>query len=327
MARVPRHTELQNLVLATTTRQKYDNATTKFLDWCEDNGEDADTAEELDEVLNEYIHHLYHSGGSKSTAINALYGVARYLPGTSALLPLSRRAIRGWSKATPPTPWAPLTWDLTVTIAIQFVRAGRMDFAVATVLAFDCLLRISEFCKLQVSDVAFPGDLRMGIGFDEAALRLRSTKTGPNKSVRILTPAVHKLLRWWCSTRPASGPLFAFSAPQYRRAFRSICDGLGLDRTYVPHSLRHGGATALFNATKNIGLVMHHGRWAAERSARHYIQDGCAILISLNVPEKLARAARVLAKDLIGNLRRAVARSGGGSFGPHQVNYKTFCPA
>ena len=115
MARVPRHTELQNLVLAKSTRQKYDNATTKFLEWCEDNDEDADTAEELDEVLNEYIHHLYHSGGSKSTAINALYGVARYLPGNNALLPLSRRAIRGWSKATPPTPWAPLTWDLTVT--------------------------------------------------------------------------------------------------------------------------------------------------------------------------------------------------------------------
>ena len=192
MARVPRHTELQNLVLAKSTRQKYDNATTKFLEWCEDNDEDADTAEELDEVLNEYIHHLYHSGGSKSTAINALYGVARYLPGNNALLPLSRRAIRGWSKATPPTPWAPLTWDLTVTIAVQFARAGRMDFAVATVLAFDCLLRISEFCNLQVSDVAFPGDLRMGAGFDEAALRLRSTKTGPNKSAQASTLVVQQ---------------------------------------------------------------------------------------------------------------------------------------
>jgi len=301
----PRSTALHDAAYKKSTMMKYKSAVRTFVAWCEDNGESAETVDELDELLNEFTHHLYENDGKKSTAGNAFYGTLRLLLGAKSRshFPLTRLALRGWSKLQPPRSWSPLTWDLTCLMAVQFARAGRLDFAIAVLLSFDCLLRISELIGLQTDDVSDPGVTQM-------ALRLRKTKTGLNKYAKLRKTETTVLLRLWLK-RCASGKLFDFSAQQFRRAFRGVCQGIGLDDSYVPHSCRHGGATELFEETQDLQLVMIYGRWAVESSARAYIQDGRALLIAKKIAAVTSKAACVFRSDLLRALASAVALSGG----------------
>ena len=90
------------------------------------------------------------------------------------------------------------------------------------------------------------------------------------------------------------GPLFAFNADTFRRRFKSTCKLLGLTADYVPHSLRHGGATHDFMMGVPIDTIMHHGRWAATKTARHYIQAGRSLLLDTKVPAGVAAIARLM---------------------------------
>jgi integrase len=301
---VSRSTALHDAAYKQSTMAKYKAAVRTFVAWCENNGETAETVDELDEVLNEFAHHLYENNGKKATASNAFYGTLRLLIGVKSQpqFPRTRLALKGWTKLQPPRPWSPLTWDLTCLIAVQFTRAGRLDFAVGVILSFDCLLRISELIGLHVDDV--------GDSDSAMALRLRKTKTGDNKYAKLRKAETKALLRCWLK-RKESGKLFDFSAQQFRRAFRGICQGIGLDDSYVPHSCRHGGATELFEQTQDLQLVMIYGRWAVESSARAYIQDGRALLISKKVSTLTAKAARVFGGDLLRALANAAALCGG----------------
>jgi len=75
------------------------------------------------------------------------------------------------------------------------------------------------------------------------------------------------------------------------------CAELRLPAAYVPHSLRHGGATRLKMRGVPLEEVMQRGRWAVSPSARHYIQAGEAMLLSVAVPRAVAERARELAAD------------------------------
>ena len=69
-------------------------------------------------------------------------------------------------------------------------------------------------------------------------------------------------------------------------------------REYVPHSLRHGGATRLFLLHVPLEDIMMRGRWASSKSARLYVQSSRAMLMSMRAPRVLADAAMALAQDV-----------------------------
>ena len=81
---------------------------------------------------------------------------------------------------------------------------------------------------------------------------------------------------------------------------------------FVWHSFRHGGASRAFLAGREMSEIIVRGRWAAESSARHYVQAGRQMLLVLALPPSIAAlAARVeragllvlLAPDLLARLR------------------------
>lgn len=308
----PRRTELHRAALAASTLDKYTRATRKFIQWCRENGEDARTVPELDELLNEYTHHCWEFGGNKSNAVNALWGTIHFLFGVhSYQFPMTLRCLKGWNKLQPSQPWAPLTWEQACVIAVHFTLRGRFDMAVGCLLAFDCLLRNGEMTHLHVADIAFESDPRIGSSFPDVGLRLRKTKGGPNQYTKLRRPEVKDLLREWISTRHGS-MLFDFTSDDFRRVFRAICNDLGFSNMYVPHSLRHGGATDLWLLTRDLDRVMIAGRWKSKRSARHYIQDCCALLMALSILPSVTSAGKAFASDIRRALALAVARSGGG---------------
>jgi integrase len=287
---------LQVAVLSKATRSKYSEAVSGFAAWCEEQGDEADDEEALDDLVSEYFHCLYDRGLGRSKAAATLYGMYGFDERLRGKLVLSERALLGWSKLQPSKPYPPLSYDLAVLISVHLAWRQWGPLAVGTLLAFDCMLRIGELLAIVKEDVAVGGDVRVGGQFvDRVVVRLRRTKTGKEQWSEVRSGAVKVLLRKLVLATEDGQRLFPVSPSEYRRRFKLACRCLGLDAGYVPHSLRHGGATWLHMQGVGLEDIMQMGRWAGSRSARRYIQSGRALLLSVAVPERAAEAARVLA--------------------------------
>jgi len=109
---------------------------------------------------------------------------------------MSAQALLAWKRLHPGERHPPLTWSLTVAVAAQLARWGRVDMAVGTLLAFAALLRIGELCSLRVEDLLDAGadDARVDSQFT-SGVRLRSTKTADNLFAELHNAEVLQLLR------------------------------------------------------------------------------------------------------------------------------------
>jgi integrase len=126
-------------------------------------------------------------------------------------------------------------------------------------------------------------------------------------------PAVSAALLYYLRSSPFSAEqrIFPFSPDRFRRLLRRVADSLGVGHTpYVPHSLRHGGATCDFLRGDSIEQIMFRGRWKSMESARRYIQTGRAIMATVDVPVQLNHSGSVLAGSLaavMAHLQRSVS--------------------
>ena len=246
----------------------------------------------LDRRLAQYIEHLHAAGGSFDYASHALNGVVFHRPNMRLKLGESRLRLRGWGRIRKTTSHPPLTWELAVMFAVTMAQSGFHSSAIALLLSFDCYLRVGEMVRLTRADVIMPNDPRMGRSHTAMALRLGRTKTGLNQWVSIRDTAVADLLQFWMQRTArgarSSDSVFPFSPTHFRRLLRSTAVALGVGHIpYVPHSLRHGGATADFLGGSTIEQVMFRGRWKSMESARRYIQAGRALLAMQEVPREL----------------------------------------
>jgi hypothetical protein len=196
-------------------------------------------------------------------------------------------------------PWCQLPTSL-VAPGNCYPRAGGSPrrpgwHGVAVLLAFDCLLRASELTGLRREDVLDSAATDARVSEQRGVLlALRHTKTGSYKSVLVLDRSVIALLRVVVAATSPGALLFLFSTGSFRRAIRRACAQPGLSSEYVPHSLRHGGATLLHAAWHEHGSC--HGRWASSKFA--YIQQGPAMLMAMDVPAGVAAAAALAGHPL-----------------------------
>jgi integrase len=97
--------------------------------------------------------------------------------------------------------------------------------------------------------------------------------------------------------------LFPFSPAQFRNILKSTCSNLSLSNRYVPHSLRHGGATRYHHVHGwSIEDVLERGRWQSVKSARRYIQSGVAMLMSMDTPTHISKIAIDMSRDPYHNI-------------------------
>lgn len=296
------HRFLLEATCAPSTIVKYKQAVSKFVSWCSENRLKAKTLIQLDELVTDYFHDYYerNDGKGKGLASATLYGIEKFIPRSKDKLLTAELALRGWNRKHPAVSYPPLTWDLAVVIATQMLRHGYMRHAIGVVLAFDCFLRVGELVDLRKSDVADAGDVRMGAEYRKMVLRLRHTKTGNNQWVEVYDTQVQWLLRQLVKSCPnGESRLFPFTAYAFRTLFKQVCQELGLSNSYVPHSLRHGGATRWHLQGKSIEDILLRGRWSSNKSARRYIQAGQAMLMSVSVPSRIAEAGRILSRNIL----------------------------
>jgi integrase len=280
-----------------------------FVMWCDKNGESPTDLEELDEVVCDYIHWLWESNGKskagKAAAKLLINGISFFLNGSRGKLFNSDKAVRGWDKLAPSVSYPPLTWPLCCAMAVKLARCGYFLHGLAVLLQFDCFLRISELTRLKVSDIALPGDSRVPEA-KQTLIRLRHTKTGSDQSVYVESSDVSAMLADAVKGKGSEALIFGFSASQYRNLFKRTCASLGLSERYVPHSCRHGAATAMYRRNPlAIEAIKVRGRWKATESAKRYIQQSEALLLSVRVPSAVHQAGTLFATNLLRSMSLA----------------------
>jgi integrase len=297
---------LQDLLLAPASLSAYQRAINNFFQYSRLSLQQLHSASprEIDHLLAEYIQHSFDSSGSFTNAAHALHAVIFHRPDLKQHLFVSRQCIKGWERVKHSTSHPPLTWELTVVIACTLAHSGYHAPSVAMLVAFDCYLRVGELTRLRRCDIVMPHDPRMGQAHTGMAVCLPKTKTGPNQSVSLQSPVVADILYHWVrrlqlpsgSTRR----IFDFTESHLRRLMQNACRSLGIGATpYVPHSLRHGGATADFLRTKSIEHVQFRGRWKSMESSRRYIQTARALLAQYHVPPRLNELGIELSNSLL----------------------------
>lgn len=293
--------------LAASTRRAYRKGAARFCHWAALNSVSVCTVAELDRAFLDFMADFVkeHRGRYRTRVSHALYGLQYAVVGAAKQMPLSTRALLNWASHQPTRSWPPLTWSSTLVIAAVLLQRGKPLMAIMTLISFHCLLRVGEATQLRASDFADANDPRVDSGFRAqaaGAFRLRHTKTGPNQWVVLLDARLAALVRLVVAARGGGDPrLFACSSAQYRREFKAACAAVRLSPDYVPHSLRHGGATHLrVVAGWTVEDIMERGRWQASKSARRYIQQGPAIALAVAVPAQVSQwGERLAVLDLV----------------------------
>jgi integrase len=308
MTSLPRRLPLQDMALAPASLHAYNTNLSSFLTHARLPYSTflSARASLLDRRLAQFIQHLYDAGRPFVYASHALHAAVFHRPALRACLHVSRQCPRGWERVKRSRSHPPLTWELTVLLATTLLRSGHHAAAVAMLVAFDCYLRVGELTRLRRCDIVLPHDARMGRAFTGMAVCLPHTKTGPNQSVPLQSQTVADILCMWVRAAPASTPatarVFPFSPSRLRQLMHNACAAHGLSATpYVPHSLRHGGATADFLRTNSIEHVQFRGRWKCMESARRYIQASRALLAAQQVPQSLHDLGALLSDTLLSN--------------------------
>lgn len=290
---------LSRLKYSDKTRQVYMQAVERFFIWAGFGGLVTDleeSVESLDRLVSTYLNHIFNMNRFKSPqeAVNLRYGLTMYYPQLRRCMWLTDADIKGWQKtySSVSRSWPPLTWPVTVIIAAILAERGSLAAATATLLAFDCYLRVNEVLSIRREDISLPGDMRENKSRSTGLLRLPVTKTGKEQFVTIRDPDVLRLLRVIRSQTPAKERLFPYSAQSFRSWFHYICKDLGLeDCGFVLHSLRHGGATKDYEEGLPVEDIMLRGRWVSNGACRRYLQSGRARLLSYKVPEYITELA------------------------------------
>jgi integrase len=270
------------LALKPATHRAYMDAVVGFSEWCRHEGVDCTHPRELDTLLVDYMHHLYETGGSKQRAKNVVYGILTLHPQWQRYVVCARKCIAAFEKLRPAQRHPPLTRALAAAIALKMALRGWQNDAIGVLLSFECLLRINELLGVRNSDVSDTTIVSAsGVSTRSVVLRLAYTKTLKNLSVSVRDLAIISLLADLRARTAPSDRLFTSSPVVYRTRFHAACSDLQLSSSYVPHSLRHGGATELYEQGWTVANIMVRGRWASEASARRYIHTSVGSAIAM----------------------------------------------
>jgi hypothetical protein len=126
---------LRDAALASATLRSYKKNFSKFLKHAGLTLHRFQTlpVERVDHALCSFINHLHASGENKTYANQAFYGAVHMRPELRAhrVLPRAQQSLRGLQRLQVSVPHPPLTWELTVAIAVTLARSGWHDHAMA----------------------------------------------------------------------------------------------------------------------------------------------------------------------------------------------------
>ena len=306
-----------------STRERRSRFLGRFFEWLAKKGHPTDleniSAPVADRWLEEYGQHLYDSGaGSNELAetINAVKKRWRHLEGWRQL-GSAWDTLSAWQSLEPGESHAPLPPDLCSAIAVVALAWGWVDFAVVLLLGFHCALRPGEMVALRRRCLVLPSDMLtpLDLGFvvlEEPKTRKRSAR---RQHVKIAGPRLLSFLDACTAGLSAESPIWGPDGDQAQRSRRfrlqwnAILAALRVDSSdatgFVPASVRAGGITWLYQQTHDLQLIRWVGRWDAERTMAHYLQELPAALAVARLPVRVRFRIGQLAKMLPAAIQHA----------------------
>jgi len=183
-------------LLAPTTINRYQAATTRFHQWLQEASIDdwvSQSEEEQDWILAEYCLSQVDEGetGPQSSR-DVISAMQKRFPRRKYLT--AWQVVRGWSQMRPPARVPPFPEDIAMAVVVLSEIGEKSGFSLACLLCFVGLLRIHESLRLLRSDLV--------LGEDTVVLLLGKTKTGEHQRVVISNAAVVDYIRKWLHHHP-----------------------------------------------------------------------------------------------------------------------------
>jgi hypothetical protein len=174
---------------------------------------------------------------------------------------------------------APFPKELLMCLVVVMTMAAKAASAVALLLCFCGMMRISEVLGLRHQDVLFPSEHRSG---PFVVLLLKTSKRGPADGDKIIIDnvlVVRFLERYKARLPPKDAlPQQRFCLTSYatvRKWMRQALVALGFPAdAFRALYCRRGGATCLSLMGVSLQDVMVAGRWASQASCRLYVRKG-----------------------------------------------------
>ncbi len=281
------------------TAKSYAREVTKFINFASVHELQVTTISDLDWVAAQYIRDLHGKSinkKGKSRAVRLLAGLVLFYPPCEGQLHWLTACTKGWAKEVPRASWTPMSIEMASLVAASFAKQGRDDLAVATLTSFGALLRIGEFTKIKRRHITFGPEAKLPTvaGAHAASIRLYNTKTKVHDSARVMWGDAASVLHAYVEKRQFADEdrVFPFSAQTFRKHFARTCTALGFRTSgapLVPHSLRHGGATWLY---ETVGLTIEEvaevGRWSTHDSVRTYLKSGRTLMLDNSMSRSTA---------------------------------------
>lgn len=273
---------LQQLTVQPATKRRYQLATDQFLQFLKKEGKVLPSRRELlDPLVCEYVEYLWSSGAGRALACDTLAGLQDMQPGLKSHLPGAWRLLRTWSVNEIPNRAPPLPEQVLQAMVGWAFNKKYYSFGVSLVIGFYTMLRSGEILAIRSSHLmvnAKDKQVLISLGLTKGGKR-----QGASESVILGVDFAVRLVEQWKKIAKPVAPLVR-SAHQWRALFAEGLSSLGLAAfEFRPYSLRRGGATWWFQRHHSLDRILVQGRWQAQKTARIYINEGLAVLASMQI--------------------------------------------
>ena len=152
-------TRLLRSAVSSGTNNRYDNAVEAFLCWLKRrNYRSLSLLQDIDTVLNDYVHFCWDNNLAFTRAKNAVLGLKALHPSFKIQLPLATTAVTNWDKIRPKGSYPPMPKVVVYCIAVYLVSRGKCLHALATLLGFHTYCRSNELLELRGKHVMDAAD-------------------------------------------------------------------------------------------------------------------------------------------------------------------------
>ena len=267
---------LRDHLISAATLRRYQTAVLEFHSLCLAYfGYNAESFEDLDSQASFILEIFWQDFRTKAEAANLLCGLQHFL-NRRRILTGSWRLYQGWDRVEKPRRSTPLPLQVLAALCGVLVDGGHQSAALCLAISFAGMLRTCEFLRLCWEDLHSDGA--------RITIALANTKIGVRRGlmeyVTIDDMVLATALRRFQSLG-RRGRLLESSERSFRQLWASAMSRLQLpEKFFQPYSIRRGGATASWIASRNITSVLFAGRWSNSATARAYVLEGEELLLT-----------------------------------------------
>ena len=240
---------------------------------------------QINDALGEAVEWLYRHDYARDLAVNGLLALSRKWFWFRHGLAPTWDLLNSWRLRMPVEPRKPLPVLLVRAMIGMSLLRERWEIACGVWLGFHGLLRPGEFADMTWQDLTFINHIYGHMNRAVATIQNPKTRSrGPRRQhVIISDPCLIALLQHEASSvRDVNRTIIRVSQEHFARLFKLMIGRLGIpDHWYTPASLRAGGATHEYLSNRPIAEIKFRGRWGAEKSLEHYIQE-CSTFMDLH---------------------------------------------